>query len=94
MVDLEYIDIIEAIQRSVDKIVKKKYDSDKDSPPKFIVSLLDKSDNEGKFIGHEIALTVTHMGWVHTRVIFPQLQYKYGYEPLEREIEWLYNSTM
>ena len=91
---LEYIDIIEAIQYSVDKIVKVKYKEDTSTPPKFIVSLLDRSDKEGKLINHEIALTVSHAGFIHTRTIFPQVQYKYGYEPLEREIEWLYNSTM
>lgn len=92
--DLNYVDIIEAIQYSVDKIVKKKYAYDTDTPPKFIVSLLDRVDNKGKLITHEIALTVSHLGFTHTRTIFPQVQYKYGYEPLEREIEWLYNSTM
>jgi len=92
--DLYSVDIIDAIQCSVDKIVKKKYIEDIDTPPNFIVSLLDKADNEGNLITHEIALTVSHIGFTHTRTIFPQIQYKYGYESLEREIEWLYNSTM
>jgi len=92
--NLEYIDIIEAIQYSVDKITKNKYKEDVDTPPKFIVSLLDRFDNEGEIVAHEIALTVIHMGFTHTRTIFPQLHYKYGYEPLDREITWLYNSTM
>jgi len=92
--ELKYIDIIEAIQYSVNKIVKKKYAEDTDTPPIFTVSLLDRTNKDGDLITHEIALTVSHMGYIHTRVIFPQIKYEYGYEPLEREIEWIYNSTM
>ena len=89
---LEYINIIDAIQYAVDKIVKEKYKYN--TPPKFIVSQMDRYNSEGKVGGHEIVLTIEHMGWKRTRTLFPNLSCGYGYEPLEREIEYLYNSTM
>ena len=91
---LEHINIIDSIQHAVDKICKQEYKHDTDSPPKFIVSQYDKANEKGEFIGHEIVLTIEHMGWKRTRTIFPKLEFKYGYEPLKDEMKWLYNSTM
>ena len=92
--NLEHINIIDSIQYAVDKIAKQKYKSDTDSPPKFIVSQYDKLDKEGYSCGHEILLTIKHMGWNRSVTIFPRLDYKYGYESLSDEMEDLYNSTM
>ena len=91
--ELQYIDIFDAIQFAVDKIKKQEYKNDP-CPPKFIVSQLDKYDNKGEIIGHEIILTIKHNGQCRTKPLFPRLDYKYGYESLKDEMKWLYNSTM
>ena len=90
---LQYIDIIDAIQYAVDKIAKQQYKID-ECRPNFIVSQLDRYDNEGKIIQHEIVLTVIHNGQQRTRPLFPRLDCKFGYESLKDEMTWLYNSTM
>jgi hypothetical protein len=76
---LEFVNIIDAIQYAVDKIAKQQYKNDTECPPKFTVSQLDKYDNEGNIVQHEIILTVDHCRMKHTRPIFPRLDYKYGY---------------
>ena len=91
--DLIYINIIDAIQYAVDKISKQQYKNDP-CKPKFIVSQLDKYNNESEIIQHEIVLTIKHSGQQRTRPLFPRLDCKYGYESLKDEMEWLYNSTM
>jgi hypothetical protein len=94
MKKLEFVNIIDAIQYAVDKIAKQQYKNDTECPPKFTVSQLDKYDNEGNIIQHEIILTVDHCKMKHTRPIFPRLDYKYGYEFLSEEMKYLYNTTM
>jgi len=91
--ELIYINIIDAIQYAVDKISKQQYKNDP-CKPKFIVSQLDKYNNEGEIIQHEIVLTIKHNYKQRTRPLFPRLDYECGYESLKNEIVWLYNSTM
>lgn len=91
---LEYINIIDAVQYAVNKVSKQLYKEDKDTPPRFIVSQYDVMDKEGKIIDHKILLTVEHMGWKRSRVLFPRLDHEYGYTSLKDEITYLYNSTM
>jgi hypothetical protein len=92
-VDLKYITIIDAIQYAVDKITKQEYRKDI-CPSKFIVSQADRFNDNGKVIDHEILLTITHIGIVRSRTLFPRIDCKYGYETLKDEMMWLYNSTM
>jgi len=87
------MNIVDYIQEVVDRIVKEKYKDDT-CMPQFIVSVLQEIDYSGKINNHKLLLTVIHNGISNTRVIFPILSYNYGYENLEKEIEWLYNSTM
>lgn len=81
------MDIIEVLQQKVDEITKEDYKGDK-CPPEFIVSLLYGKDN------HKILLTVKHLGSTFSEVIFPNMDMKYGYESLSKEMEYLYNRTM
>jgi len=88
------MDIISILQKEVDNIAKEKYKNDS-CKPTFIVSVYQKyNDITGKINNHKILLTVVHNGISHSRVIFPVLSNNFGYESLEKEIEWLYNSTM
>lgn len=87
------MDIIECIQKRVNRILKDKYKSD-DCPPVFTVSLIQRYNDEGKINQHEIGLTVQHLGQTYTRTIFPLVHSHYGYPDLEQEMEWLYNNTM
>ena len=87
------ISIINTLQEKVDEIAKEKYGDDSCSP-NFIVSQYEKKDEKGKVINHEIMLTIIHCEFAVMRTIFPRIVYKYGYEPLENEIMWLYNTTM
>lgn len=90
---LEHINIIDAIQYAVDKIVKQEYKSD-DCSPRFTVSQLERFNEKGKLESHEILLTIEHSGLTKTRVLFPKLEYRFGYETLVDEMKYLYNSTM
>ena len=87
------MDIFNILQDKIDEIVAKKYEHD-NCPPEFIVSLIQRTNIEGKIDQHEIGLTCKHMDQAYTRTLFPQLDMKYGYTELESEIEWLYNCTM
>jgi hypothetical protein len=91
------MDIIEIIQKKVDKLTKQNYAGD-ECPPQFIVSLFynnreedvdSDSDHE-----HKIIMTVLHSGYAFSKVIFPITKYIYGYESLEDEMKYMYNRTM
>lgn len=93
-----YDDIIQTLQKKVDEIASVRYKSDK-CPPEFTVSLMfDYSIEEGKMYarvtGHKILLTITHLGSTFSEVLFPRLDYRYGYEPLADIMKYLYNRTM
>ncbi len=81
------MDIIKCLQNQVSNICDEKYKNDP-CKPEFIVSILYEKDT------HRIALTIKHLGETLTEVIFPQSEMKYGYESLEKEMEYLYNRTM
>lgn len=89
-----YDDIILTLQKKVNKISKKKWEKD-ECPPEFIVSNLFVYGEDGKkVIEHKIILTVVHRGMGQSIVLYPKLDSNYGYEPLEQEMEHLYNRTM
>lgn len=82
-----FLGIVNVLQENVDMIAKYKYKNDK-CPPSFTVSILygeEKADDR-------IILTVTH-GDSFSKQIFPKKSI-YDYEPLEKEIEYLYNATV
>lgn len=86
------MDIIQCLQKKVDKIVKEKYKGD-DCSPSFIVSLLFES-NKKEVINHKIIMTVQHLSQSFSKIIFPQIDKDFGYETIEYEMERLYNRTM
>lgn len=79
----EYLNIIEVIQKEVDKLAVEMYGCDTTCPPKFIVSA-DVDSNR-------ILLTIVH-GDCHTATIFPRGEY--GDACISSVMEMLYNSTM
>ena len=85
------MDICDVIQESVDKILEKNWEND-ECKPVFIVSLFQTGEKES--VQHQLLLTIRHCGFSVSRVIFPRIEYKYGYESIEQEMEWLYNTTM
>lgn len=87
------MDIITRIQEIVDGIAKKQYKTD-ECPPVFIVSLVQRYDDNGKINKHEIGLTIQHLGQAYTRTLFPLVHQHYGYPDLEEEMKYLYNNTM
>lgn len=88
------MNIISILQKEVDNIASESYRDD-NCPPVFTVSLLQEhSDITGKVNNHKIILTIVHNRVSHSRIILPNLTYQYGYESLENEMKWLYNSTM
>ena len=91
--NIEYKNIIDSVQDTIDKVCKQKYKDDAECPPEFIVSLY-QGYKDGKIVEHQIILTIDHMGHRHSRPIFPRLDYKYGYESLSEIMKYLYNSTM
>ena len=91
--ELEYKNILDSIQDTVDEICNQIYGDDTDSPPKFIVSLY-QGYKDGEIVEHQIILTIDHMNIKHSRPLFPRLDYKYGYESLSEAMKYLYNSTM
>lgn len=84
--EIFYGDIIDCLQEKVNEIAEIKYANDI-CKPKFIVSLLNEKE-------HKILLTVKHLGFCMTNVVFPDLECNYGYPNLEEQIKWLYNQTM
>jgi len=85
------MNITDVIQEVVDKIAAEKWKND-DCKPVFIVSLFETGKEEK--VEHQILLTVSHCGFSLSRTIFPRTEFKYGYEPIEKEMEWIYNATM
>lgn len=90
------MNLIEAIQKQVDKISRDKY-KDKENPVIFIVSVLYSRDEEKRMNtdgDHKIALTIQHYGLSFTKVIFPDVKSVFGYEDLAETMEYMYNRTM
>lgn len=81
------MDIVNILQKEVDRLTKEEYGND-ECPPEFIVSVMYDGSP------HKILLTVRHLGQSFTDVLFPNEDYKYGYESLSKEMEYLYNRTM
>lgn len=87
------LDIIKALQRTVDNISTEEYVNDS-CPPEFKVSLYEEFEGD-KIINHKILLTISHLNHTLSRTIFPNLKYTYGgYESIKDEMKWLYNATM
>lgn len=84
----KYIDIIELMQIQIDKITAEEWKSD-ECPPKFVLSVMGY-DEEAK-----MALTIEHMGYRFTEVIFPckGIVYNNGFNIYD-EMRQLYNRTM
>lgn len=84
-----YLDIISLLNKYVQELAKIKYATDTICPPQFWVSLLgDKGEDQ------KILLSISHMGFNFSSIIFPRPYAEFGYEALEREMEWLYGRTM
>jgi hypothetical protein len=85
--------IIDCIQAMVDQIAESKWAEDyKDGGDlNFWVSRCfdNKEDKNEKII-----LTINHMGWKYSRVLYPQQDSFYGLSPLEEIMVSLYNQTM
>lgn len=84
--------IIDAIQFAVNEICEKEYSKDS-CPPSFIVSVYQGYTND-KITENKILLTIDHSGIKHSRQLFPKLECEYGYDSLNDEMRYLYNSTM
>ncbi|GAA4879317.1 hypothetical protein GCM10023310_69330 [Paenibacillus vulneris] len=88
------MNLVQILQKKVNKITKETYKSDECSPI-FTVSLLyEKAEHNKEDKDHKIILTVQHLGSAFSKVIFPQTKNVYGYESLEEEMKYLYNRTM
>lgn len=89
------MNIVDILQAEVDRIVKEKRYK-KEYGRKFVVSVLQESfDKEmNGFVDQKILLTVHCKGISNSRVIFPIIKATYGYDSLEEEIKYLFNSTM
>lgn len=88
------MDIIGVLQKEVNKIAKQK-EYKENYNAKFKVSVLQEySDEKGSNPSHKIILTVYRGGLSHSRVLFPKTFNTYGYDSLEDEMMYLFNSTM
>lgn len=81
----EFDNCITCIQKAVDELAKDMYSGD-ECEPRFIVSELNTGSDS------KILLTVEHLGFVHTTILFPKGCY--GNQPISSAMEHLYNSTM
>lgn len=81
------LDIIGLLNEYVNEIAKTKWCKD-ECPPKFVVSIFGDGEQQ------KILLTVSHLGYNFSEVIFPKPDATYGYETIEQEMTWLYNRTM
>lgn len=84
----KFIDIIELMQKEIDKIVEEQYKSD-ECKPKFSLSVMDYGENA------KMVLSVEHQGLKFSEVIFPHksICYNNGFN-IYSEIKDLYNRTM
>ena len=79
----DYTNCIDCLQKKVDELTVNLYKGD-ECPPKYIVS--------EEIHRRKILLTISHLGYVHTGVLFPNTDF--GNNSIAYIMEQLYNSTM
>lgn len=81
------LDIIDVLERYVNKLAKENWKGH-DQPPKFWISV----DNED-MDNQSIMITINH-GYKFTEKLFPRDNTKYGYESILDQMINMYNRTM
>jgi hypothetical protein len=88
------LDLFDCIQNEVNTISERVYNKD-ECKPIFTVSLLyEKGEHNQMDRDHKIILTVAHLNYAFSKVIFPTTSSVFGYESLEEIMKYMYNRTM
>lgn len=83
------LSIVDLIDKQIQKMVKKEFMEDTQSPPEYWVSLNNEDMNNQKLM-----ITINHCGIKFTEVLFPRKDTEYGYESVLNQIINMYNQTM
>ena len=81
-------DIIKILEDKVQELAKEHWSTDK-CPPEFWVTL-----NNEDIDNQKILITVNHLGYKFTEILFPRNETHYGYDSVLNQMINMYNLTM